>query len=161
MHKGHRYPFHPFFFSTEAWFWPGYVPWKMRLNVIGSPGPPWDALVDAQVVFSEAGIPSTGFQVIEYHFWLPQPPDLVSEAYLRMFKDEIDGVKYAVWEFSLFDGTSRYPTAWYFDSFPQRVVQRSGNPWWMTYDPLSIPTGPNFQFRPANYAEGGSPWPHG
>lgn len=158
MHRGRPYPRHPTYWGTEAWFFPGYVPWKMRLDVTVNYGEPWN-----QIPIDFGGVSFPGYHnprplVMAYDFLVkPGTPDLT----LRVLLDRI-GVSpnfYARWKCEIGGNyTDVYSTAFLLQPYPQKVVKADLFPYCVPLPPYTY-TGPvTLHFRPATYAEGGTPY---
>jgi hypothetical protein len=158
-HIGRSYPYHPIYWSTEAWFYPGHCPWKLKAEQIGSLPPFFGCVFGSPAAVSAPGEASELAKNVKYVFvvlydclvtgitvWMESPP----------------GFPHAVptWRcrFEYWDGSFQVLTK--VQPYPQRVVHSP------SFE-LSIPNpdvGPNIQmfceFTPASYAEGGSPYPY-
>lgn len=157
-HKGRPYPFHPSYWSTEAWFYPGFVPWKMIAEQVGGLRPFFGCSFGSPDPISEPGVPSYDSTSIEYDFE-PVNDCLVIFFQLTLLKVGSGTSSKAAWVLvSIYwDHTSEYQIME--QDYPQRVVL---SPAFL----LSIPNpdvGPTIfqyvQFSPADYEKGGSPYP--
>lgn len=157
MHKGLDYPFHPKYWATEAWFWPGFVPWKMTFN--GSVGNtyPWSAVWTSYNMVSDAGVVTPDSLKVRYS-WEINVIGVADVMKLQLELAEISGVQYAhrhVWlELADVDIAHLY----HFQTFPQRRCVVSGPGWMESDDPSDTAADQWLEFRPTTYAEGGSPW---
>lgn len=158
MHLGKYYPFHPRYWCTEAWFWPGFVPWKMLGQTVATNAPPWDVVGTWYPTTSDVGNPSTDAKKIEYH-WTMFPPNGDGDLVLTLDLAEYSGLKYARWKLEYIPTAGPILVAFLFQPFPQRLIDATGVQLWSTEDPTIPPDGPTFVFGPATYAEGGSPYP--
>lgn len=157
MHRGMAYPYHPSYWSTTAWFWPGFVPWKMRMYIQGPQEAPWDAVLFNTWCVSEPGAPSADFSNIAYQFVYPPP---VAPIYFALILDQVEGtgVKKARWRMSIGQQGNWWSQAFAFQTFPQREVKLEGFEYSVPVPPFTSVAGPSILLRPATYAEGGSPW---
>jgi hypothetical protein len=156
MHKGRAYPYHPTFWATEAWFWPGFVPWKMTLSVFNNSDPPWGILTAGYGEVSQPGIPSPIPKTIEYHFTAHAP------AYgliLKLNRFTLSGVDYARWFLQIVSGVGVWSTAVHLQDYPQRIIFNRSWPIVIGSIPYPVMGPPRYQFTPSLYTEGGSPWP--
>jgi hypothetical protein len=158
MHKGRPYPFHPSYWSTEAWFYHGFMPWKMFGDVTGSLMPPWNALDPSWSGISDPGIVNSDRTIIRYHFDIT-PPSFATDLDVNCELSIISGTKWARWRAYIGDGGPAWSEAILLQDFPQRVVLADGFDFALPAPPYTSAAGPPLRFRPATYAEGGSPWP--
>lgn len=158
MHRGRPYPRHPTYWATEAWFWPGFVPWKMRLDAASNLGDPWDQIPAGFGGVSTAGHHDPKPLVIVYDLLvLPGSPSLT----LRVLLDRIGSSPdyQARWRCEIaYDWVTVISTAYLVQSYPQTAVAADVFTHCAPGAPYSY-TGPvTLHLRPATYAEGGSPW---
>ena len=156
-HRGRTYPYHPDLYATEAWFWPGFCPWKLYGEATAELFPPWVLIPPTWTGVSEAGVTSTDYKVISYRFSIPLTvPPLYFKVSMQLRGLRPD--RKAHWKIFLPDPGPHYAVAWLNQSYPQRVVSCGGFPFFLPAPPYTPDTGPALMFRPATYAEGGSPW---
>jgi len=158
MHKGKYYPYHPIYYATEGWFWPGYVPWKMFFFSIQSPAPPrWDVIPVGYQSVSAPGVTSSNDRIITYEF-----PGVIGTQFgaivLEMFMKSYSGVKYCVWHALCYQLAYPPSEAWNFQLFPSTQPNTGNTLWWVTEDPMIPPDGFLMSIELANYAQGGSPY---
>lgn len=156
MHVGRPYPYHPNYWATEAWFWPGFVPWKMRLQVFDNSDPPWGIYPSGYGEVSVPGMCSSNNKVITYEFQKQSP------AYgliLTLQRDIFEGRYVARWQLDLVSSVVTWGRAVELQTYPQRVV--FNRTWQYVYGsiPYPVPRAPRYQFDPAAYHVGGSPYP--
>lgn len=157
MHRGRSYPFYPDYWATEAWFWPGFVPWKIRASLPIAASPPWDPLGYPFDAVSDAGVVVSDRTQISYH-WSLIPPATATDLEVSLEMITVSDVQYARWKAKLLSGMIEVADAWLYQDFPQRVVSTGGNLWNLVNSPVLIPPFLNLVCLPATYAEGGSPW---
>jgi hypothetical protein len=157
-HDGRHYPYLPFYWATEAWFWPGFVPWRMIVEQLDTTPPFWGCSLVSSIPPSLPGATNPDCTEVSYQF----ESDgfcLVSGFNLTMRRTGVPGAFKAVWNVQSFywDGSSE--TQDLEQSYPQRVVE---SPAFVIHVP-SLDPGPAIRMRghflPANYEEGGSPYP--
>lgn len=156
-HKGRPYPYHPDYWSTEAWFWPGYVPWKLKGLRVDAKDDPWDFCIFPNPQISEAGIPSTDRKVMSYTF------NIGTGCLVTMIVVEMDlqgghpgGL--ARWTVTAIYWDATSDTEVKTQEFPQRVVDSPVFEFEVP-DPGCEPFDLVFvKFQPASYEEGGTPW---
>lgn len=156
MHKGRTYPYHPVYWVTEGWFWPGYCPWKVTLDVFNNGNPPWNIYTSGYGEVSQPGFISTNRLFVRYDFTYHAP------AFgLQLFLDSpvISGVKQCRWLMRLVSGVVTWAEAVRLKPIPQRSV--FNNLWPLVYPamPYTATASPPYQFTATNYSLGGSPWP--
>jgi len=156
-HKGRPYPYHPAYWSAPAWFYRGFVPWKLVAEQLDSI-PPWFGCVfgSTQPV-SLPGEPSDDYLYIDYTFNVVTDC-LVSKFEVRMERVGVLDAFQAHWQLTThyWDGTSEVGHG--YQVYPQREVS---SPHFILTAP-NPDTGPPIvmfaHFYPANYEEGGSPY---
>ena len=158
MHKGRTYPFHPTFWATQCFFWPGYVPWKMTLRHNESTIYPWSLMGPSLMQVSLEGQTVPDATAIFWE-WPLTSPAAADDFRVSVEMVAFDTRFYATWKAVLRQSGITKGTAWFFQPFPCYSCAVPGSPWWDIYDPLSTPHGPNLQLDPSTYAEGGTPWP--
>lgn len=157
MHKGRHYPFHPSRPCGLAWFWPGFLPWKLRFDGPTSHDGPWAVVGDLVSAISEPGEPTDDISEVIYSFVDPPVPADV-ELEVRCARREYGGILVARWEMYLWESGVNTAIAWTNQPYPQLQVllpvwERSTNP----LGTIEF-TPPSFVATPANYADGGDPW---
>lgn len=159
MHVGRAYPYHPSYWSGMAWFWPGWVPWKVHCELGQVAPPPFSILPFPWSGLSGPGEADDDGAAIDYTIRVY--PEL-EEPYLVLTLDRSDvlGVAYARWRCTLRDGGGAWGTAFLLQEFPQRVVSCPGFEYVVPAPPYTGTGGPEIRIRPATYAEGGSPFPN-
>jgi len=158
MHKGRQYPYFPDYWATEAWFWPGFAPWKLTASNNTLASGPWNRLGLITDVVSGAGFCVPDCTQISYLFDLP--PTSAADTLLVSLEMVVDnGVRYARWKAVLKTGSSIDAEAWLYQQFPQTIVFAGAPPGWNIYNYI-LPTPPflNLVCEPATYTQGGSPW---
>lgn len=158
MHKGRTYPFHPTFWSTEGWFWPGFVPWKL----LGCATPPfngaWNNIPIGWTGLSFEGQPSDDRTSILYQF-IVKPGVPVYRLWVIMELEDVGHVKRCKWTVLLRRATLNIQSAECRQEFPQRQVLTSLADEWCSVEGYPSDPPPLFTFQPANYGQGGDPWP--
>lgn len=158
MHKGRTYPFHPEYHIPHCWFWPGFMPWRGRIEIYARMEGDWALLTPGSTSVSSPGDAQPDATEMDYMFssdeWEPTvhllmgfleanfPPTDTPMLYAYVY-DEVS----ARWSY----GASTLPHPQYacvYDLADLQLIDYEGNP----VGPLYI------RFRPATYAEGGSPW---
>lgn len=157
MHKGRNYPYYPYYWATESWFWPGFVPWKMRSILAATPGSPWDNLATPFDAISEAGEVVPDCTQISYHYPL-EAPSTATDLYVSLEMITVDDVHFARWKAILRNSGSLVAEAWLYQDFPQYSVSTGITGWNLIN--VVLPTSPFLYLicQPATYEEGGSPW---
>lgn len=158
-HLGRISPFHPTYWATLGWFWPGFVPWKLFVSLGFNLNPPWNRLPDFEEFVTDEG----------FHDDLPLSmnwvgyPDFRSEgagAALIVFDTESAPPHNCRVFFELYDDTGTLVAdATSILSRPQRTS--TVNTWTVAHE---YPSGaecilPDMLIRGATYDEGGSPFP--
>jgi hypothetical protein len=157
VHRGNPYPRHPTYWATEAWFWPGFMPWKMYASADGLLAPPWNIMPPDWGGLSDAGVPSIDAKEILYTWTVTDVPwPFVLK--VRCDKAIVLGGSKARWEMMIGDGTVVWSTAFLLQDFPQRHVYARFWEFCVPAPPYTSAAGPPIEVRPATYAEGGSPW---
>lgn len=159
MHRGNPYPRHPTYWATEAWFWPGFVPWKMRLDVTVNYGEPWNYIPIDFGGISFVGSHAPKPLVMAYDFLvIAGSPSLT----LRVLLDRI-GTRpnyQARWRAEIaYDWTTVLSTAYLLQSYPRTVVAADTFQFCVPVTPFTYIGPVTLHLRPATYAEGGSPYP--
>lgn len=158
MHRGRPYPRHPEYWSTEGWFWPGFVPWKLTCKRTGEADMPWAMIPTDQLFVSEPGIHPARPVVIEYRFILvPGTPPVELIVFLRRHGEKPGPYK-CLWTATLGGSEQVFSTAYAFQTYPQKVVALDGFDYSVPQDPYTSTAGPPLRCRPADYAQGGSPY---
>ena len=152
MHKGRLFPYHPTYWATNAWFWPGYVPWKIAIVISSGQPSPWD-IVPAATYITEPGITSS-----------PIPNGII-------YRTSSGG---ASWQLELgLDSVGEWPgwqgrwslslsrpvgsPALVRKISPAPLYSVTNSDWPIRYlvDPYSTPSAPNARVRAATWAETG------
>lgn len=157
MHRGRSYPFLPNYWTAPAWFWPGWVPWKLVLDGPGASSGPWAAVGALAARVSNAGIPDLPGDSVAYQFDLvPGPAGLTMT--VTLYRGGVYPDLSAEWYASLVPAVGVGAIAFATQSYPQTVVDLP------TFTSAQIAGSglpcapPDYHARPASYAEGGSPW---
>jgi len=160
MHKGRTYPYLPEYFCVPGFFWPGFVPWKIKLVATSaSKPPPWSAIPLNYVGISGSGEPDSTANEVQwildntglpfgYDFDFTAGPDLITGS---------GGIAMIL---NLNYLGNRISQAWDILPFPQYRFGINGFANITPPPPPPFTTGLNMVVSVANYAEGGSPW-HG
>ncbi len=159
MHAGRQYPYHPDYWSTEAWFWRGHVPFKLHAETTDVTVPPFSIIPFPWSALSDPGQPSDDRKSITYEIAVFPPaayPALIVT--MDLLKSEPEWQ--ARWRATLRDGGGAWGTAFLLQPYPQRVVLAERFDYVVPSPPYTGSQGPPIKLRPATYAEGGSPWPH-
>lgn len=158
MHRGRPYPRHPTYWATEAWFWPGFVPWKLRLDTTVLYTEPWN-----QIPLDFGGISFPGYHdskplVMAYDFLiLAGSPPLT----LRVFLDRVGAFPNwkARWRCEIGrNWLTVESTAYLIQPYPQLEVKADNFQYCVPVPPYTDTAGVTLHFRPATYAQGGSPY---
>jgi|WetSurMetagenome_2_1015567.scaffolds.fasta_scaffold166890_2 hypothetical protein len=159
MHAGRNYPFAPIFWATESWFWPGFVPWKMHLLTRATTWFPY-SLVPAGSEFV-SGPMHCDDPPIEAYYDFDLNPVADVQIYIGLKKSIVLGARKAYWELAFCVSGIQLTFGELYQRYPQRVVYADDI---LQTDPAGPSGGPAgiipVTFRPATYAEGGSPWPN-
>lgn len=158
MHVGKSYPYHPNFWTAPAWFWPGWIPWKMHGTLSEPAGPPFSVMPFPWSAISTPGEASDDGTFVDYTLRLIEGEEFPYLA-LTLDRHEILGEPYARWRCQLRDGAGSWGTAFLLQSFPQKTIFCPGFEYVVPTPPYTGSAGPKIVFRPATFAEGGSPFP--
>jgi len=156
-HKGRPYPYHPMYWATEAWFYPGFVPWKMMATQVGGARPYFGCVFGSPDPMSDpAFVPDNGFFAL-YEF-NPITDCLIQYMNVYLYKTGSGLASKAEWFFNVI----------YWDGSPDSQVMDQDYPQRLVLSPIFTMTIPNpdpgpaiiqyVQFYPANYEQGGSPY---
>jgi hypothetical protein len=157
MHRGRTYPYHPTYWATEAWFWPGYLPWKMHFKMGTGAESPWDQIDEGYEAVS--GIGQHNPRPNELFYSIPLSLSLFPNLLLVVDKWIFAGVPYARWRCGLIEyGPVEVSSALALQTFPQRIVAINKFDSCLSVQPYTSTAGPPLIFRPASYAQGNSPW---
>jgi hypothetical protein len=158
-HVGRPYPFHPIYWATEAWFYPGFVPWKLGGDMGFTLIPPWNLVPDGWIGVSKAGEPSADRKTMTYLFDVVPDDDSLQIKVAMQWQDHPMKF-YARWDVWLLLRGAWLIHQWENQQFPQRQVEVSE---WVAAE-KHPPLGPGFPgplaFWAADYAEGGTPFEH-
>jgi hypothetical protein len=157
MHRGNPYPYHPTYWATEAWFFPGYVPWKLRLAFYPNNPPPWLLFPFGQSYVTEAGVVDDPADTIAYTMRTIIDGALVI-LQIGLWKEVVNGTPWAVWGMELEVAGQLWSRAGAKQLYPQRVVACDEFDFSIPMPPYQNSDPPLLNIRPATYAEGGSPW---
>lgn len=157
-HKGRTYPYAVHYWATEGWFWPGFVPWRMHLLFASAPGLPWSLLSPGTELISDPVIYQNRDRRARYTFTIVSGLVYVLTVDLQVVSKGINGL--VSWFLTMKQASVVQGTAMELQPYPQRVVFSDATI--QTYPGCVsgggvCPTG--YVFRPATYAEGGSPYP--
>lgn len=157
MHAGRSHPYHPNYWAAPAWFWPGHVPWKMKVSHQAPPDGLWDVLGDLVGAVSSAGVPSTDSSVIVYAMPLGVLPYGVG-LQIELSRGGSFPSYTASWRSRLYYTGVLLGIGRANQSYPQTVV--SIQEWTDTANVAGVVIGPPplLTCVPANYVDGGSPW---
>lgn len=159
MHVHRPYPFHPTYWATECFFWPGFVPWKMFGELQGPPPPefpcvdfPWQGVSDPGEVVPDAT------QII-YRFPI-SGSGCADELKLSLEQISKDGKLWARWKIITNLAGILTASAWLYQPNPQRNVA-TGAQFFNVLDQVD-PTSHlvPMAFHPSTFADGGSPFPN-
>jgi hypothetical protein len=157
MHAGRGYAYHPTFWATEAWFWPGFVPWKLRFNAHNNSQPPWSIYPAGYGEISQPGVVSADGHVIRYEF---TAHILLYGLIVTLEKRTALGVDFARWRCELVSGAITWGIAVNPQPYPQRLVFNRFWPFIFGTPAYPTPAAPNYQFDCPTWPESGSPWAH-
>ena len=158
MHKGRTYPYAPKFWATEAWFWPGFVPWKMFFERGISDGDPWNQIPIGYTKVSNEVFYTTDAKEAS---WVWPLDDIAVGLALAvtLSKTSVGATRFAFAGISLNDPSAITPSlASTLQTYPQDVVFVPNFFQLVPTPPYSYVGDVNISIRPATYAEGGSPW---
>lgn len=157
-HDGRHYPFCVEYWATEGWFWPGFVPYKLVGLALPPLNPPWNVLLIGWTGVSDPVQVSTDVKTVSYTF---HPTGSMGGLVLVVSLDKIGVLesRQCRWRATIGDGVSWWATAYLMQDYPQYAVAANGFDYSLPSPPYTSDDGPNLQFRPATYAEGGSPYP--
>jgi hypothetical protein len=158
MHKGRPYPWNPKFWVGWSYFFPKYLPWKMSFTLGSWIGPGNLAMGSPPYpVISEPSITTEPDRVV--YKW-PTPWTALADLLILRVTDSTQAtVKYSEWYFSIWLGGVLIDDAYWYAITPQVTPESALQNWYKGPD---LPPGPFsgiFSFVPANYQQGGSPWP--
>lgn len=151
MHVGIRrissydYPWLPNYWATECQFFPGYLPWKLRVYT-----GVWYGV-------SEAGTWSDDSKIVTYLFTGVGP---TSDTFIRVtIQMEIHyDLAWSSWHFE-FGYMSPTPSEfWWLCQVPNRLTKSQQDQYFSTDDPHGTPFPVSIIFEPATYEEGGAPY---
>jgi len=157
MHCGRDYPYHPTYWATEAWFYRGFVPWKLYGQMYGEASPPWNIIPYGWSGISDPGYVDPDDQTINYEFAI-DPPNAYPNMIVSLDLAIVGGVKKARWRASVGSGGSYWATAVLLQEFPQRVVHAHGFDYSLPAPPYTSALGPPLDLIPASYEDGGQPF---
>lgn len=157
MHRGKTYPYLPEYWSTEAWFFPGFVPWKMWVESGGNLEGAWMNLPQDFVCVTDPGIPGpTYFNPLWEHLFYVSEDEVLLQIFLS--KGYHAEVPIAQWDLRLWVNGLQVAGGRAAQSYPQFQVYVT-DPELRRIDDEGNDLGPlDLLIRPATYAEGGSPW---
>lgn len=156
MHKGRIYPYHPIYWATEGWFWPGFVPWKLTLDVFDNGLPPWNIYSAGYGEVSIAGVVHPSRTLVTYDFVHFSPAFGLR---VQLDSGVIAGVKQCRYRMILLSGVVEWAQAIRLDPIPQTVVFANSWPFVFPDPPYTANQSPPYQIKAARYDQGGSPWP--
>lgn len=157
MHSGRDYPYHPDYWATEAWFWRGFVPFKLHAELTAPAGPPFTIIPFPWSELSDPGEVSLDAKEITYEIAI-FPPAAYPSLTVTLDRLDLGGEYKARWRATLRDGAGAWGTAFLLQPYPQRVVLANGFDYVVPSPPYTGAQGPPLKLRPATYEEGGSPW---
>lgn len=157
MHRGKSYPYHPAYWSAPAWFWPGFLPWRMVVEVASTNDPPWDQWATYGPTLQLPGVPSDDYGQMVYNFFMNP---MYGNYTLKIFLDRAgDHPNYSArWTAKLWQSNILLATAYAFQNYPQTRVGIIAWDRTVPEPPYTSTAGPIITCRPASYEEGGSPW---
>lgn len=159
MHKGRPYPYHPHYDVTDGWFWPGFLPWKLGLDVYNNGLPPWNIYPSGYGEVSQPGVPFTNNKGVIYDFTHFNP-----SFGLRVELDTFlsAGKKFCRYRLRLLGagGLVEFAQAIHAPPVPQRVVFATNYEFVFPDPPYTANQSPPYQLTPSRYDQGGSPWPN-
>lgn len=158
-HIGRNYPYLPEYWATEAWFWPGFVPWKLVASFDDTIILPWFRLTLGWTGVSQVYSLTDDCKEVTYQFPLTLRNGDDGYLLVRLRKVTISSVNKAEWYMVVIDDGVPFAEGYAWQPFPQRVVYV--DTWDVGHD---LPSGtdclpPPLTIRPATYEEGGSPFP--
>jgi hypothetical protein len=158
MHKGKHYCYHPEYWAAVGWFWPGYIPWRMKLIPVGAGDSPWDPSNITGSMLSWAGIPAIDRTSMAYKFLGSNPyGPLAIDVTLDTVV--ISGTRLCRWRATIGNGSAGWGTAFALQVFPQTVCRLDTWDYTLPNPPYLPPSVARFQLVPAVWAESGSPYP--
>lgn len=158
MHKGNPYPYHPTYWATRAWFYRGFVPWKLKGTMTDEGCPPWNIIPEGWTGISDPGVIELNGEAVTYEFAI-DPPNAYPNLYVTLDFSIVGNERKARWRCTVGSGGVGWATGFLFQEFPQRVVYANGFEYSLPAPPYTCDDGPPLRFEPATYADGGSPWP--
>lgn len=156
-HIGRPYPYHPEYWATEAWFYRGFVPWKLTAEPEFPIPPFFGCVVGAFIPPSGPGETTGDAKKIKYTF-VADGECLVTqmEVTLEAISPGVGGS--ARWNLKSYYWDGSFETQFLDQPYPQRVVLSP----WFTMTVPNPDVGPSLlmlvRFHPATYDEGGSPF---
>ena len=156
-HNGRHYPFLPKYWSGLAWFWPGFVPWRLHGEQIGVLLPPWDRIGLGWSGLSIPGVPNSDCSQVDYDFTGIGPPTWSFRITMSRFGGS-PVIWKAQWNIVMPSTGPIFANARLRQLYPQMAVFAPAFATFTGHPPYNSGIGPNLSFRPASYAEGGSPY---
>ena len=148
MHVGHDYPYHWYYWSTECFFWPGYVPWQMMCANSFSQPYPWDRVSIFSAEPSGQGLLVPDCTQITWR-WYATGSYLYNILRVSVEQEKIGGRNYAVWKATIGNIFVDAASVWYFQPAPKYLCAIPVDYWWTLHDPDSAKNGPALGFSPA------------
>lgn len=159
MHKGRTYPFAPHFWKGSGWFWPGYLPWKLKIfQPFTLAPPPWDQMPNPFEVISSGEASSDGQQ---FGLWYAHLGNLTAISDLIITAERILDPPdiFCRWKVEGTGDVGVVATAYALQAYPQYRVFVNEWSYSLPGPPDFSGVPPVFLIEPATYGEGGSPWP--
>jgi hypothetical protein len=158
MHKGKFYCFNPHYWVTEAWYWPGFVPWKLKAESLGVQPAPWSACDFSVLRVSEPLIATIDSKKATW--WIDvSPPGDSAHLIVTAEKTFIGGDPWAVWKMTLDVPAHTNIMAVGVQEYPQYRVLVDTWSFCVPADPPPVGPLPLIKLTPPTWAESGSPYP--
>lgn len=158
MHKGRLYPYQPTFWVGGVYFWPGFLPWKFALNFgVFDLGVPTDLGPAPYPVISQAGTIVSPQEAQ----WQWPAPWASNYDLLQLNIANVNRIGYlgALWSATAWLAGIQINQAYRTIRSPSYDPYEIGTFWYLTPDQFPVTQNGYFEFQPATYQQGGSPWP--
>lgn len=149
MHKGKLYPYAWEYWAGEAWFWPGWLPYQMRLDTPSVIDDAWASIPTNATIISQPMEPlDDTYQQVSYIFALSGPPTFASlTAFLQRVK--LSNTLYALWYVHLKRAGTLLKTAVAMQDYPQSRVLCDWNELRWSFPGSCNPIPLNIRLQPA------------
>jgi hypothetical protein len=151
MQKGRNYCYDLSYYGPTAWFWPGYFPWKFKLEVLSTPPPPWDIFTFSDRV-SFPAIWQSDRELVRYIFTTTLD---VAHLELQMYTSGVHPHKHGIWRMLLTQGVIGWGDYRHLEDAP--LTRLSNSVWELDFNftPYTSYPSPPYLVRPAVWSESG------